>query len=99
MRQLTVSLFALGICVGGATDAEVEKTLPGDEFVAQPKVNATHAITINAPVEKVWPWLVQIGQRRAGFYIMERRMMPGIKGRAEANLKPTNEGTLNAHHG
>lgn len=52
----------------GATDEEVKMTLPGDELVEHPQLNATHAITINAPVEKVWPWLVQIGQNRGGFY-------------------------------
>jgi len=52
----------------GATDEEVAMPLPGDEFVEQPQLNATHAITINAPVEDVWPWLVQIGQNRGGFY-------------------------------
>jgi len=52
----------------GATDEEVAMTLPGDEFVPEPDLNATHAITINAPVSAVWPWLVQIGQDRGGFY-------------------------------
>jgi hypothetical protein len=53
----------------GATDAEVQATLPGDDLMpnyAGPGV--THAITINAPPEKVWPWLMQIGQDRSGFY-------------------------------
>jgi hypothetical protein len=31
-------------------------------------VQATRAVTIEAPVEEVWPWLAQIGQDRAGFY-------------------------------
>lgn len=52
----------------GATDEEVNMPLPGDEFVEDPKLNATHAITINAPAADVWPWLVQLGQRRGGFY-------------------------------
>jgi len=52
----------------GATDGEVEMTLPCDELVPQPKLNATHAITINAPAAQIWPWLVQIGQDRGGFY-------------------------------
>ena len=52
----------------GATDEEVNMPLPGDEFVGDPKLNATHAITINAPAADVWPWLVQLGQRRGGFY-------------------------------
>jgi hypothetical protein len=52
----------------GATDGEVSERLPGDELVEHPNVEATHAITIDAPVEEVWPWLVQIGQDRGGFY-------------------------------
>jgi hypothetical protein len=42
--------------------------MPGDEIVANAAFNATRAITIDAPIEKVWPWIVQIGYRRAGFY-------------------------------
>jgi hypothetical protein len=52
----------------GATDAEVAGAMPGDELVAEPSFNATRAITIDAPPEAVWPWLVQIGYGRAGFY-------------------------------
>src|SRR5690349_3601012 len=52
----------------GATDTELDMSLPCDELVDDPKLNATHAITINAPVSSVWPWLVQIGQTRGGFY-------------------------------
>jgi hypothetical protein len=42
--------------------------MPGDELVAEPSFSATRAITIDAPPEAVWPWLVQIGYGRAGFY-------------------------------
>jgi uncharacterized protein YndB with AHSA1/START domain len=52
----------------GATDEEQRMQLPGDDLVPQPLVETTHAITIDAPPERVWPWLVQIGQGRAGFY-------------------------------
>ena len=52
----------------GATEAEVRETLPGDSLVSSPKHCDTHAITIHAPVAKVWPWLVQIGQDKGGFY-------------------------------
>lgn len=52
----------------GATDEEVEGTLPGDDLLRDSKSEVTHGITIDAPVEDVWPWLVQIGQGRAGFY-------------------------------
>jgi hypothetical protein len=52
----------------GATDAEVASRMPGDELVPAPSFNATRAITIAAPPEQVWPWIVQIGTGRAGFY-------------------------------
>ncbi len=52
----------------GATAAEVAEVLPGDELVGQARYRTTHAITIDAPVERVWPWLVQMGQGRGGLY-------------------------------
>lgn len=52
----------------GATEAEVQEPLPGDDVVPNPKHQATHAVTINAPVADVWPWLVQMGQNKGGFY-------------------------------
>lgn len=52
----------------GATDSEVVAHMPGDELVPRTSFNATRAITIDAPPELVWPWIVQMGYRRAGFY-------------------------------
>ena len=52
----------------GATADEASGPLPGDDLVPEPKTQATHAITIGAPPARVWPWLVQLGQDRAGFY-------------------------------
>lgn len=52
----------------GATEEEATETLPGDSLVPHPKSQATHGITIHAPVAEVWPWLVQIGQNKGGFY-------------------------------
>jgi hypothetical protein len=52
----------------GATDAEAEGEMPGDELVPQANFQTTRAINIDAPAEAVWPWLVQIGQGRGGFY-------------------------------
>jgi hypothetical protein len=46
----------------------VEDTLPGDDQVPAPALGYTRAITIDAPVAKVWPWLAQIGQGRGGLY-------------------------------
>jgi hypothetical protein len=52
----------------GATDDELARPLPGDELVSTPTFNATRAISISAPPERIWPWLVQVGTRRAGWY-------------------------------
>lgn len=52
----------------GVSDTELSAPLPGDEFVAQPDYRIDHGVTIHAPADSVWPWLVQIGQNRAGFY-------------------------------
>ncbi len=52
----------------GTTEEERERSYPGDELVTNPKVAYTHAIEINAPLQAVWPWVVQIGQGRGGFY-------------------------------
>lgn len=52
----------------GATAAEVTRSLPGDLLVPHANSSATRAITIQAPPERVWPWIVQIGQGRGGLY-------------------------------
>lgn len=54
----------------GATDEEVVKRLPGDELESPMGYRpvSTRAITIDAPPDEVWPWLVQMGSGRAGFY-------------------------------
>ena len=51
-----------------ATGEELTMPLPGDDLVPSPMVQTTHAVTINASPQQVWPWLVQTGQGRAGFY-------------------------------
>jgi hypothetical protein len=52
----------------GATDTETTTPLTGDELVAVPDLTATRAITIHAGIDDVWPWIVQLGQGRGGFY-------------------------------
>lgn len=52
----------------GATVDEVHAPLPGDALVPVPHFTATRVVTIDAPPAAVWPWLVQIGRGRAGFY-------------------------------
>jgi hypothetical protein len=51
----------------GATDEEVWAAMPGDEVVPA-AASTTRAITIAAAPEEVWPWLVQLGYGRAGWY-------------------------------
>ena len=57
---------------------EAERFLPGDERVADAKVGWTHAITIGARPADIWPWLVQIGCRRAGWYSYDRLDNAGV---------------------
>jgi hypothetical protein len=52
----------------GATDAELRRSLPGDDLLHAPAFNATRAITIDARPENVWSWLVQVGVKRGGWY-------------------------------
>jgi len=52
----------------GATDEELERPMPGDEVVERPTFNATRAVTIAARPEEIWPWIVQMGVTRAGWY-------------------------------
>jgi hypothetical protein len=52
----------------GATKEERLKPLPGDEFGAPSAPQYTCGLTIHAPADEAWKWLVQIGQDRGGFY-------------------------------
>jgi hypothetical protein len=52
----------------GATAVEGSAELAGDELMARPHFVATRAVTIDAPPQAVWPWIVQIGYGRAGWY-------------------------------
>jgi hypothetical protein len=52
----------------GAADGEVRMALPADDIVPHPKSEITCAITIRAPASRIWPWFVQLGCQRAGWY-------------------------------
>jgi hypothetical protein len=70
----------------GATSEEARRILPGDNLVGDPNYQSTRAITIEAAPNEVWPWIVQIGYQRGGFYSydwLERNA--GLKGLQSAN--------------
>jgi hypothetical protein len=52
----------------GATSSELRASYPGDELIPEGRIASTMATTIAAPPSAVWPWLVQMGGDRAGFY-------------------------------
>lgn len=52
----------------GATDEEVLATMAGDRLVPRPSYRTTLAVTITATPSDIWPWLVQMGDRRGGLY-------------------------------
>lgn len=62
-----IALHHLGTTYG-ASPEERAGTLPGDDLVARPQTVATHARTIHAAPQEVWPWLAQVGWHRGGWY-------------------------------
>lgn len=70
----------------GVTDAEVARALPGDELLPDAAWVVDRAATLDAPPERVWPWLVQMGRRRGGWYMprrVEDRLPAGWRGTRE----------------
>jgi hypothetical protein len=76
----------------GVCPRERWKALPGDEIVPNPMWQSTRAITIDAPPEQVWPWIVQMGfpSHRAGWYTPHwlDRITFGIKQRSAERIMP-----------
>ena len=52
----------------GATQEEIERALPGDDMAPDPSFNATRGVTIHACAENIYPWILQMGMNRAGWY-------------------------------
>ncbi|MDX1889991.1 hypothetical protein [Mycolicibacterium sp. 050158] len=77
---LAIGLAAAGYAVWlrprlwrwGATDDEVAAPFPGADLMPAGERAATMAVTIDAPPERVWPWLVQMGGDRGGWYSWDR---------------------------
>jgi hypothetical protein len=69
---LGTALAGAALRNGGATCEERRRPLPGDDVVPEARSASTMATTIDAPPARVWPWLVQMGTDRAGFYSWDR---------------------------
>ncbi len=52
----------------GVKPTDARQSLPGDDLVSSPVLVTTRGITISAPPDTIWPWLMQMGQGRGGFY-------------------------------
>jgi hypothetical protein len=61
----------------GVDPDEATRTLPGDDLVAAAWSSDTRGITIEAPVDVVWPWLLQMGYGRGGWYSIDQLDMRG----------------------
>jgi hypothetical protein len=75
----------------GSTKDEVQRSLPGDELVPNPKFRWNQAVSIKASAAEVWPWLVQIGNQRAGWYSWDglHRLM-GVAGSVDDPRRSAN---------
>ncbi len=80
-RRLAAGLLVAGAYVlvvrppllrWGATDAEVGRAYPGADLIPGGERSATMAVTIEGPPSQVWPWLVQMGTDRGGWYSWDR---------------------------
>ncbi len=52
----------------GASATDIARRWPGDELVPNVRSRAVRAVIIDAPPERVWPWIMQVGRDRGGFY-------------------------------
>ena len=76
VRPAALGLGALAVVVRfsrhlGAQPTEVAADLPGDHLDAAASAVTTRAVTIDAPPAEVWPWLVQMGYDRGGWYAID----------------------------
>ncbi len=76
-----------------ATPAERRAVRPGDDLIARPDVVMDRAFTVAAPPSAVWPWLVQLGKQRAGWYLPRsaERLRPAPR-RAARSVEPRWQG-------
>jgi hypothetical protein len=66
----------------GANQEEIERHMIGDDLLVEPEFNTTRVVEIQAPPEDVWPWIVQMGMGRGGFYnfdVLDNRGVPSAE--------------------
>ena len=88
-----------------ATPLERREQFPGDDLIPEARGGATHAITIRARAADIWPWLVQLGCDRAGFYSYDRldnagranahRIIPEFQNTKVGDVVPSRPGSPN----
>jgi hypothetical protein len=83
-------LAALERELGTPNELEGERPLPGDERLPDAAAGFTHGITIRAKPERIWPWLLQIGCRRAGFYALDWLDNGGVRSAREIHPELSN---------
>jgi hypothetical protein len=91
-----------------ASPLERTRALPGDELIPEPIASLTHAITIQRSPHDVWPWLVQMGADRAGWYSYDfidngrrrsaSRIVPALQTVAAGALFPALPGATDGFH-
>jgi hypothetical protein len=96
--------MTLATCL--ATAVERRRSLPADDLVPDPLFTSTHAITVDAPPEQVWPWIAQMGAGRAGWYSWDvidndgvrsaTRIVPEFQGVAAGDVMPAAPGATEA---
>ena len=97
-------LVVLATCF--ATAAERHRLLPADAMVPDPIFTSTHAITISAPPEHVWPWIAQMGAGRGGWYSWDAidnggkpsavRVLPELQTVVAGDIMPAVRGATDA---
>lgn len=95
IRRSALRLFVRKL---GRAVPDARRPLPGDEILPDARVARTHARTIEAPITRVWPWLVQMGGGRAGWYSLDRfdnagrasarRILPELQSLEAGDLVP-----------